>query len=216
MFDRQRRENPFWRWLKSWFTMTTRIKVGQIEVEKSALDRAAEFDRLAGLLDTLEREYKIGTVDAPAEYIKDTLPMFWRLIPSRPAYRRLKHDPGLLYFGGSTAHTVIALVGSPFHLIGRTRDITEEPSSDLPDLIAYLNRRFDELVDDDYKLADDDFGISAIDHADHMNKDPRIPVEFFAYRILDSADIQGFNPDRRLLLYSPLYVAYASDSHTIP
>jgi hypothetical protein len=114
--------------------------------------------------------------------IEDTLPMFWRLIPSRAGYRRLKHDPGLVYFGGSTPQTPIALVGSPFHLLDRTRDITEEPSSNLPQLIAYLNERFGEIVGNHDKA--EDYGISAIEQIDSMNKDPRIPVEFFACRIL--------------------------------
>lgn len=214
MFDQQRRQNPFWRWLKSWFTTTNRVKVKDIEIEKPALTSTAEFDKLTTLLDTLEHEHTIGTVDEPAEYIKDTLPMFYRLIPSRPNYRRAKNDPGFVYFGGSTAKTIIALVGSPFHLSGRVKDITEEPSSDLPQLVSYLNERLSEIVDKYTKIPDNDSGIFAIQHAEHMNKDPRILMEFFASRILDTAMMQGLihqPDDKRLLLYTPIYVAYAPD-----
>ena len=217
MFDQQRRENLFWRWLKSWFTRTNRLKVKDIEMP--ALTSAVEFDKLTTLLATLEREHTIGTVDQPAEYIKGTLPMFYRLIPSRSDYHRAKNDPGFVYFGGSTAKSIIALVGSPFHLNGKVRDITEEPSSDLPQLVAYLNERLSEIVDKHAKIPDNDSGIFAIEHAEHMNKDPRIPMEFFASRILDTATMQGLihgPDDKRLLLYTPLYVAYAPDPPAHP
>jgi len=68
---------------------------------------------------------------------------------------------------------------------------------------------FGELVSDmSYDVTD---GIGAIGHADRLNKDPRIRLEFVATRILDRADIEGFTPQKRLLLYSPLSVAYAPD-----
>lgn len=130
---------------------------------------------------------------------------------------RTKGDPGLVYFGGHTKQTILALVGSPFHLIGRAKDSTQEPSSDLPYIVSYLNRRFRDIVDPHLQAAIDscddvsDHGLAAIEHADVMNKDPRIRMEFVACRILDSADIEGYEPDKRLLLYSPIYVAYASD-----
>lgn len=203
------------RWFKNWWASISRIKVGVVELERSVVgNRAGEIEKLSVLLATLEQQEAFGTVDAPREYIKDALPMFSRLIPSRPSYQRERRDPGLVYSGGSTAQTVIALVGSPFHLLDRVREISEEPSSDLPNLVGYLNERFGALVDDCFLV--EDHGICAIEHADGMNKDPRICMEFVAWRILDSADIQGFTPKKRLLLYSPLYVAYAPDPPAHP
>jgi len=162
----------------------------------------------------------LGTVDAPAEYIHDTLPLFSYLIPSYPEYERNKSDPGLIYFGGHTKQTILALVGSPYHLIGHAKESTQEPSSDLPYIVAYLNRRFRDIVPPQLQQALDrwdeggDHGLAAISHADMMNKDARTPMEFVAYRILDSATIEGYEPEQRLLLYSPIYVAYASDIAT--
>lgn len=91
MFDQQRKQHPFLAWLMNWFTTTNRIKVGvaqvgDVEVEKPAGVSVADFSKLTTILSTLEQENTIGTVDAPAEYIKDTLPMFYRLIPSYPLY----------------------------------------------------------------------------------------------------------------------------------
>ena len=217
MFDQQRKQHPLLAWLASWFTTTNRIKMGGIEIEKPAEVSAVDFSKLTTLLSTLEREHTTGTVDAPAEYIKDTLPMFYQLIPSYPNYQRFKSDPGLVYFSGHTKQTILALVGSPFHLIGRAKDSTQEPSSDLPSILAYLNRRFRDIpAPQRQHLIDswdevDNHGLDTIQHADMMNKDPRIRMEFVAYRILDSAEIEGYKPELRLLLYSPIYVAYASD-----
>src|SRR5690349_10485971 len=78
MFDQQRKQHLFLTWLASWFTTTTRIKVGGVEVEKPAGVSAVDFSKLTTLLSTLEREHTIGTVDTPAEYIKGTLLMFYR------------------------------------------------------------------------------------------------------------------------------------------
>ncbi len=92
--------------------------------------------------------------------------------------------------------------------------MAQEPSSDLPNLIAYINERLGEIVDD--YLKEEDHGLLAIQHADNHNTDPRIPMEFFAYRILDSAQIKAMHPHKRILLYTPLYVAYASDNSSKP
>jgi len=212
MFDQQSDENPLQQLagtIQSWILKTNRIKVKDIEVERPPVGEPLQHSKLTKIIARLEKEQgnDIGTVDAPAEYIKDTLPMFYRLIPTIAYFNRVKDDPGFVYFGGSTKHTIIALVGSPFHLLGRTKEISEEPSSDLPHLVAYINERLGEIVDDYLKIHD--HGLLAIEHADMQNKDTRINMEFFAYRILDSEEIEGMNPRKRILLYTPLYVAYA-------
>ncbi|HYT46375.1 MAG TPA: hypothetical protein VEP90_28855, partial [Methylomirabilota bacterium] len=52
-------------------------------------------------------------------------------------------------------------------------------------------------------------GLGAVWHADTYNTDPRIPMEFFAYRIHDSVQPYGIpSKEKRVLLYTPLYVAY--------
>ena len=217
MFDMQSDENLLHQLagtLSSWLLTTNRIKIKDVEFERPSINDPLQHNKLTKILARLEKEHSIGTVDTPAEYINDTLPMFYRLIPSRPYYQRLKNDTGLVYFGGSTEHTVIALVGSPFHLFERVKNMAQEPSSDLPLLVAYINERLGEIIDDYYK--EEDHGLLAIQHADNHNKDPRISMEFFAYRILDSADIKGMHPRKRILLYTPLYVAYASDNSRKP
>ncbi len=215
MFDRQRKTNSIWQRLLHFLDTITKVQVGPVDLERSPGVNSPETDipKMARVLTEIERKHTLGTVDEPAEYIKDTLPLFTQLIPSRPgSYYRNMDDPGLIYFGGGTAKTAIALIGSPFHLNGRVRDPSEESSSDLPDLVAYLNKRFGEIVP--RRARKHDSGITIVEVIDRHNKEPRIPMEFFAWRILDSANIKGFHPHKRLLLYSPIYVAYASDSST--
>lgn len=218
MFNQQRKQHILLTSLLSWLSTTNRIKVEGVEIEKPAGVSEVDFSKLNTLLAMLERENTIGTVDAPAEYIQGTLPMFSHLIPSYPSYNRHKSDPGLAYFSGHTKQTILALVGSPYHLIGRVKESTQEPSSDLPDMVAYLNRNFRDIVPPHRQHLIDswdevhDHGLGTIEHADTMNNDLRIRMEFLAYRILDSADIEGYQPRLRLLLYSPIYIAYASDT----
>jgi hypothetical protein len=107
MFDQQSNANLLQQLagaLSSWFLTTNRIKVKDVELERPSSGDPLQHSKLTKILDTLEKELgnDIGTVDAPAEYIRDTLPMFYRLIPSFPNYRRVKEDPGFVYFGGST------------------------------------------------------------------------------------------------------------------
>jgi hypothetical protein len=215
MFDQQRKTNSIWQRLLHYLASITKVQIWQVNLERAPGVNSPETDipKMARVLTEIERKHKIGTVDEPAEYIKDTLPLFTQLIPSRPGtYNRSEDDPGLVYFGGGTAKTAIALIGSPFHLSGRVRDPSEEPSSDLPDLVAYLNKRFGEIIPG--RTRKQDSGITIVEVIDRHHKEPRIPMEFFAWRILDSAHIKGFHPHKRLLLYSPIYVAYASDSST--
>ncbi|HLW02725.1 MAG TPA: SAVMC3_10250 family protein [Ktedonobacterales bacterium] len=209
MFAEQQSGIPVISNLADWFAKVVQIKVLSLEIQRSP--SSVHPNKLTSVVKQLEKENTIGTVDHPAEYIKDTLPMFQRLIPSHPEYHRHRGDPGFVYFGGSTSKTIIALVGSPYHLIGHTREITEEPSSDLPYLVEYINLCLKDIAGKKLQASSDN-GIEAIKAADQANKDPRIRFEFFAYRILDSADMPDFEPHKRLLLYTPLYVAYASDS----
>ncbi len=157
---------------------------------------------------THSEENTIGTVDQPVTYIHDTFDMFQIHMPSRPEYRRLSDDPGFIYFGGGTKQTSLPLVGSPLHLIGVAPDEKARiSSSNLPRLVMYINKRINEIVLGRNPRYD---GLGAIWHADTYNTDPRIPVEFFAYRIHDSGQRSFGHPahEKRVLLYTPLYVAY--------
>src|SRR6266699_844991 len=192
--------------LVDWVLRISRLKIGTIELDLPTKDEASQHQKLQQILSRLDEEHNIGTVDQPAEYIHDTLPMFQVLIPSRPIFHRLSDDPGCIYYGGGTKQTSLGLVGSPHHLIGSSSDKTSIQSSDLPNLIAYINKRINEIVPG--RLPRNN-GLGAVWHADTYNTDPRIPMEFFAYRIHDSVQPYGIpSKEKRVLLYTPLYVAY--------
>lgn len=197
----------WWQRLGDWLFRISRLKIGAVELDLPTQDEPSQYQKMQQIIAQLKQEHTIGTVDQPAEYIHDTLPMFQVLIPSRPGYRRRPDDPGFIYFGGGTKQTSLGLVGSPHHLIGVVPDETARiSSSDLPRLVAYINKRINEIVPGRPPRYN---GLGAVWHADIHNTDPRIPMEFFAYRIHDSKQPLGRpTEEKRVLLYTPLYIAY--------
>lgn len=207
MYDSQLPRH-WWKRLIDWLLHISRLKVGPVEVDLPAHNLPARQKKLQKIIEQITKENAIGTVDQPATYIHDTLDMFIIHMPAKPEYRRLPDDPGFIYFGGGTKHTSIALVGSPQHLIGAIPDEKARlSSSDLPRLVMYINKRINEIVPGRKPRYD---GLGTIWHADTYNTDPRIPLEFFAYRIHDSEQRTFGHPShaKRVLLYTPLYVTY--------
>jgi hypothetical protein len=207
MYDSQQPYN-WWRQLAKRLLRISHFKYKDIELDLPALDDLNLYQKMQQIIARIKREQTIGTVDQPAAYIHDTLPLFQVLMPSRPGtYDRFADDPGFIYFGGGTDQTSLGLVGSPHHLVGFTPD--EKPrlhSSDVPRLVEFLNKRMNELVPGRPPRYD---GLGAIWHADIHNTEPRIPLEFFAYRVHDSLKPLGRpTKEKRVLLYTPLYVAY--------
>ncbi len=207
MYDCQRSRN-WWQQLAERLSRISHFKYKDIELDQlPQQDEPSQHQKMQQIIERIKQEHTVGTVDQPAEYIHDTLPLFSVLIPSHPGFRRRPDDPGLIYFGGGTQQTSLGLVGSPQHLIGFVPDETARiSSSDLPRLVDYINKRINEIVPGRpprYK------GLGAIWHADTYNSDPRIQMEFFAYRVHDSEQPQGIpTKEKRVLLYTPIYVAY--------
>lgn len=207
MYDCQRSRN-WWQQLAARLVLISHFKYKDIEIDLPTQDELNQHQKMQQIITRIKQEHTVGTVDQPAEYIHDTLPLFQVLIPSRPGFRRRPDDPGFIYFGGGTKQTSLGLVGSPHHPIGFVPDETARvSSSDLPRLVIYLNKKMNEIVPGRPPRYN---GLGAIWHADHYNDEPRIPIEFFAYRIHDSVQSSyGFAPERkRVLLYTPIYVAY--------
>lgn len=203
MYDSQL-PHRWWQQPIAWFASLTRVKAWEIEFERSPDQNVPGLhQKMQVIIERIQHEQKVGTVDQPAAYIHDTLPMFQALIPSRPGFHRQPDDPGFVYFGGGTQQTSLGLVGSPQHLISA---LPGEPvrlrSSDLPRLIQHINKRINEIVPGRPPRYG---GLGAIWHADTYNTEPRVEMEFFAYRIHDDQQPMGI---KRVLLYTPLYVAY--------
>jgi Family of unknown function (DUF7019) len=97
---------------------------------KRTLPLETRYSRLQVVVKYLEKHQSsdIGTIDAPKAYFQGILPMHWRLIPPPPS-----DQPKLVYWRGSTEHTLLGLGGSPRHMIGQAGDATMgEPSSAVP------------------------------------------------------------------------------------
>jgi hypothetical protein len=206
MYDSQR-SRTWWQRLAERLSRISHFKYKDIELDLPSSDDPNLHQKMQQVIARLKREHPVGTVDQPSVYIHDTLPLFQVLMPSRRSFKRHADDPGFIYFGGGTDQSSLGLVGSPHHLIGFTPD--EKPrlhSSDVPRLVEYLNKRINEIVPGRPPRYT---GLGAIWHADIYNTDPRIPLEFFAYRIHDSTKPLGIpTQEKRVLLYTPIYVAY--------
>lgn len=214
IYDSQIVRNPIQR-LCDWILRIPSVKmgvgsIGTFELNLPAQSNPELYQKMQQIIDKIKEDYPVGTVDKPAAYIHDTLPMFQVLMPSRPTYRREGDDLGFVYFGGGTSQTSLGLVGSLHHL---TSAIPDEKarlhSSDVPRLVQYINKRINEIVPGKPPRYD---GLGAVWHADVYNTDLRTPVEFFAARLHDSKQPQGIpSQDKRVLLYTPIYIAYADE-----
>lgn len=206
MYDSQRSRN-WWQQLLERLSRISHFKYKDVELDLPLPDDPSLHQKMQHVIARIKREHPIGTIDQPAVYVHDTLPLFQVLMPSRCSFKRHSDDPGFIYFGGGTDQTSLGLVGSPHHLIGFTPD--EKPrlhSSDVPRLVEYLNKRINEIVPGRPPRYN---GLGAIWHADIYNTDPRIPLEFFAYCVHDSSKPLGIpTKEKRVLLYTPIYVAY--------
>ena len=81
----------------------------------------------------IEKHLDVGSVDAPSTYFKGTLPMRW-------TDRETMH--GKVFFGGTTTHTVIGLIGSQQHIIGSNQPKRGISFSFLPAIYGFLRLEY--------------------------------------------------------------------------
>jgi hypothetical protein len=160
--------------------------------------------RLETVLDYMEKSSGFGTVDQPDSYVKEpNLNMKWGEIEGDVA--------SALFFAGITDRTVVALGGSPKHLIGQNGSATTTVSHS-----HMLLKCLRGIIGDNEKRAasrthsSDDDSLYVIEDVVRDMKGPRESMEFVAKRLLfgrtqrRSADKVI---DKRVLLATPLYVA---------
>ena len=185
------------------------LKLAVVEVGaavKRTLPLETRYSRLQVVVTYLEKHQSsdIGTIDAPKAYFKGVLPMHWRLIPPPP-----RDQPKLVYWGGSTEHTILGLGGSPRHMIGQVGDATMgEPSSALPYLVAFLAEHLQVAsppADTDPVDLLDCFDAVVATNAQLKGSRPRF--EFLAEFLVDDSDHKRMQEHQRVLIGSPLYVA---------
>jgi transcriptional regulator with XRE-family HTH domain len=152
----------------------------------------------------------IGTVDDPRKYISGTLPMFSFFLPQGNG---LTEKPELIYYGGSTQKTILGLGGAPAYVFHPTDGkMMREVSSALPYLVSVLAKEARvHSIYSDPSYNDEQLAISAIESMERYDRPIRqlTHMKFFAKLKLDSAKMARVKDEPRILLASPLYVAYA-------
>lgn len=158
----------------------------------------------------LERHHpeQIGTLDHPKKYVKGSLKMFSHFL-----HRRMEKS-AFIYFGGSTAQTIVGLSGEASSIITVAQSEIENKngsrlSSTLPFLIEVLGSDLEVnatrfyLDDPAINLALAFYSMRALNDNGH----PAANYTFFARVKLDSEHVKpDLRPSKHTLLASPLFI----------
>jgi len=171
-------------------------------VEVEASDPVVRLERLVQHLDD---HYDVGTVDEPGQYIRGRLPMRWGPLPSGQA--------SLVYFGGSTEHTIVGLGGASRHVWGTSAPTPAEHGqvfapSTMPGLLAGLAPA---VTADGEAVPTNALGLVHL--ANRQMRGAEQEVEFLAKRLLHGSSPYpelDAHDHMTVLLGSPLFVALAN------
>jgi hypothetical protein len=159
--------------------------------------------RLEAIIDTLDQQEKIGTIEGPREYFRGQFKMRWGIYADTG---RPNEEPPLVYFGGTTADTIFGLGGSSRHVIGFRGAGNTGSRSVTPYLIAHLLKGLD-IPNKGW----DAFGpnedteshtLEAIAAATDYLTGPELQMQFVAKTL-----IVGKWKGKKVVLGTPLYVA---------
>lgn len=166
--------------------------------ERPAHDRTARLERV---LRYLRDHGDIGSVDRPGQFFGGLLPVQWGRFPGAAS---------MVFAGGRTDRTVLALGGSGRHLLGTVPNIDQaDPAwSHLPPLLDGLASDVEDelLVEAAEQPGDLDHGeltaLATVRRAVDRLTGPAQNVEFVAKRLL-----HGTLEGQPVLLGSPVYLA---------
>jgi hypothetical protein len=163
----------------------------------------SRFSKARIVVEQLQRDFDVGTVDNPRPYFEGSLQLRWGVYPDS------RIGEPLVYFGGVTQQTILGLGGSARHLIGA---VPMPPGSTfslggsaLPSILTVISRadQTTETADDDDK--GDRAALGEVQAFTNGMTGPRQSLHFLAQRLLT-----GRATDQRyqsVLLGSPLFVA---------
>jgi hypothetical protein len=170
--------------------LSTSFRENPIEATKlSKLDLVSRY---------IEKHEQIGTVDTPNSYFKGIMSLLW----GPP------EDSPMVYFGGETEHTILGLVGSRKHVIGKAGEsglmtIASSFTPEIPNLLQTIRQKlFDNTHEKDDRFDQSDAGLVAFT-TKHL-KGPHQKMEFLAKRLIES---YSHDNKKRVVLGSPIYVA---------
>lgn len=181
---------------------------GKFETQKNATKEAM----LSSVLKHIVDSGKMGTIDAPNEYVAGTISMRWGMFTDGG---RPEEEPPLVYFGGKTDKTVFGLGGSTRHVIGFHGATSTGARSSTPYLVGRLLEGLG-IKEQGWSAFGSWSGsglvYQGIAIATHSLRPPEQVLEFAARTLLvGSVRHAIYTNDERLqcLLGTPLYVALA-------
>jgi hypothetical protein len=177
---------------------------------KSNQPEETRYSKLRLVTEYVEKHLPLGWIDAPDSYFKGSLPMRWGVYPERDT------SPFVLYFGGSTDHTILGLTGSPQHILGnRNNSSTTVMEHVSPSVWAFPSLIF--ILQGEKNIADPipppSTGIPParlVEHATTRMTGPTQDLEFLAktlWRGPRQMDAHQEGNQLAVLLGSPIYVA---------
>lgn len=181
------------------FSLNLKIFGAKRGVESPGADRIARLERVVRHLE--DYDDGLGSVDEPGRFFWGTLPMRWGPF----------NQTSLIYFGGSTKHTIVGLGGSSKHMFDPPTQPADQAlaRSVMPSLLDGLatEPEIGDLFDRDF--GDDDV-LRAVRIANDGLRGPAQNVEFVAKRLLygpsPAPELDEYK-GTSVLLGSPLYVA---------
>lgn len=192
-------------------TMSGELSGFGVRLAASRGDAPDDDDKLKAIVKELEDLGRVGTIEAPNEYIRGVTCMRWGMYmdSGRPS-----EEPPLVYFGAQVDGVVLGLGGSSRHVEGVYGSSGTSSRSVTPALVAHLVQGLGLPLKgwNAFCLSEghEDVFEAMFLAAEHL-KGPRQNVEFFAKILLDGRAWVPNSEDEtlRFLLGTPLYVALA-------
>jgi hypothetical protein len=185
--------------------------------KKESDETADRDDMLKAVIEALEYNTQVGTLENPNLYIKGIMPIRWGMYNDL-GRRDPDHGP-LVYFGGfdKDMPMLLGLGGSSKHVVGHegaTSTYSRSSTRALVDalLVGIEDGQFERRYPREEHEEDEIFRAIAI--AQHYLRPPTQNMEFFAKTIL-TGSIYGVEQyigikETKVILATPLYVALAA------
>jgi hypothetical protein len=163
------------------------------------------YEKLKVVVNYIENNMDVGTIDQPKTYFKGSLPMRWG-----PLWRD-GHEEGknLIYFGAETAETIVGLGGSEYHIIGNQKgESSPRTFMSLPPFMEWALRKeldmslITQRHNDDFNERNLEANIfSCVVGATRSMKGAPQHLEFLAKRLREGSD-EAYKPE---FLGKPIY-----------
>jgi hypothetical protein len=188
------------------------LGIFSLSVKGKENEEKTRYEKLKLVVNYIENNMDVGTVDQPKAYFKGSLPMQWRRLVE-----------GLVYFAGRTSETILGLAGSMRHVIGNlgAESRTSVGHSGLPSIMEVLREKFGLPLDEqghvDSHVSGDDLQetLATVAISTTGLSGSQQHLEFLAKRLvegslsLDPFFILDTEENQHVVLGTPLYVAMA-------